>query len=487
MGKIFENTLKLFNVFFCLVIAFIIKIAFFDSNSVFKELNKLNLFLCILFLITVLIFAVKLFGCLNKKTLKSISIISLLIIICFQVFFWINFKVNPSWDFGVIFFQAEKFSQGQVMFGEYFYNNYPNNIGITLALGYIFKIFSFLGGTDYLNFAILINIIIIDITVVLIYLFKNKMYGEIVSTTISMLMILITPLYTYTTIVYTDTLSMIFPLIIFYIYYIFIDNNSKGNNLAALAIGIIISLGVIIKTNVVLGLIALIIYIIFTKRNIKEILKIVITIVISFILTFNIYKIIAQRHIPIPLSEAGFPYTHWVMMGLDGNGSYNPNDVDFTQNIEGKENKKKANIQEIKTRLSKYGVSGYLQFLNGKLKYTWSDGTLFAPEKLRRSPIENNRYQNYIIGEDRDIYLYVSQSSYIVVLGLILLGAISLFKKEININYLFNIAIVGVVLFLILWETRSRYIVCFLPILILSASNGLNYILSILKKYKLTL
>lgn len=475
MGKICENTLKLFNVFFCLVVLIIIKFAVFDSNSVFQKLNIFKLIFSIILFICFLILIMKLFQRLSKNTLKIISLISLFIIIVFQIFFWKNFKVNPSWDFGVVFSAAEKFASGKTVLGDYFYNFYPNNIGIAIIWGYLFKVLSLMGISNYLDFSILINIIMVDITIVVIYLFIDKLHGNIISAVCSVLMIFITPLYTYTTIVYTDTLSMIFPIAIFFIYYNYYEKNRKNVNISMISIGVLIGVGVIVKTNVIIALVALIIYIIFTVKDIKKIVKMLLLMLIPFILVGNLYKVVEQKHIPIPLEKAGFPATHWVMMGLTNNGGYNPADVNFTSSITGKENKEKANIEMIKERLKNYGVSGYLKFIDKKLSYTWSDGTLYAPEKLRREPIENNKYQKYIIGNDRNLYLYVSQTSYTTLLILALITVIFLFKNKSDINYLFNISIFGVFLFLIIWETRSRYILCFLPVIILSASSGLNY------------
>ncbi len=485
MEKMCENTLKLFNVFFCLVIGIIIKFALFDSNSVFQELSVFKLILSTIFFVCFLMLIMRLFGKMSKNKMKIIALFSFLMIVLFQIFFWKNFKVNPSWDFGIVFSAAEKFANGQIMLGDYFYKFYPNNIGIALIFGYLFKFLYSIGINNCLDFAIIINIIIVDITISVIYLFIDKLYGNIISTVCSILMVFITPLYTYTTIVYTDTLSMIFPILIFFIYYNFCEKKGRNTNVAIISIGILIGLGVIIKTNVIISLVALIIYIVFTVNDIKKIFKILLLMLIPFILIGNFYKVVEQKHIPIPLEKAGFPATHWVMMGLSNNGGYNPKDVDFTSRIDGKENQEKANIEMIEKRLKDYGFSGYLNFINKKLSYTWSDGTLYAPEKLRREPIEVNKYQKYIIGNDRTAYLYLSQISYLTILILIFIAALFLFRSKSKINYLFNISIFGVFLFLIIWETRSRYILCFLPVIILSASSGLNYINKNIKKFNI--
>ena len=68
-----------------------------------------------------------------------------------------------------------------------------------------------------LNPLILVNLSVVFLSVV-IYLLIKELYGLQRATLFSIVSILITPFYTYTTIVYTDTLGMIFPILSLYLY-----------------------------------------------------------------------------------------------------------------------------------------------------------------------------------------------------------------------------------------------------------------------------
>ena len=116
-----------------------------------------------------------------------------------------------------------------------------------------------------------------------------------------------------------------------------------------------------------------------------------------------------------------------------------------------------------------------MNFLKEKISFTWGDGTYYAPNKLRREPINTNNMQEYVIGEKNQAYIYLSQFVHIVILiGITISGVMS--YKRYDVIKGIQICIFGVFLFLILWETRSRYLVCYLPLVIVCAMDGFNSI-----------
>ena len=220
--------------------------------------------------------------------------------------------------------------------------------------------------------------------------------------------------------------------------------------------------------------VAIIIYILCTNKIIKGLVSNLI-ILISFLVIFSGYKAIASYVMPIKYSEAGLPMTHWIMMGLKGDGGYNKEDVDFTSSFKDKEKAKKANIEEIENRLRDYGFKGYLEFLDKKIKFTWNDGTYYSINKLCRQPLEDNKVEEYVIGEKNHMLIYLAQMSHLVLITLIFISSIAAFKygDKHKIVQCAQIAIFGVFLFLIIWETRSRYLVCILPMMMFAAIGGL--------------
>ncbi|WP_436512563.1 glycosyltransferase family 39 protein [Clostridium thermobutyricum] len=336
---------------------------------------------------------------------------------------------------------------------------------------------------NYFNFnlvlsSVVVNILIVLLSVILTYFLIKRIFNIRVATISSYLFIIITPFYTYSPIFYTDTLTMIFLPLSFLLFHIYIKNTE--NMLLPIFIGILLAFGVGIKTNIIIGFISLLIFAIFIFYSTKNFFKFISICLMSFLIFSVLISSTCQKYIPIPLKDAGLPPTHWIMMGLKDNGGFNISDVKLSKNS-GKTKKEiqEFNIRTIKTRLKNYGIGGYNKFLYKKIQYTWGDGTYFAPVKLSRKPIRPNFLHTYIYGDKNNLFTSFSEASHSLLLFLILIGSIGLFKSKNKIGFLFNICIFGVFLFLILWEARSRYLVCILPILVCSSSIGINEILKL--------
>lgn len=470
--KIKENLLMLFNIIFSIVILFIIKVAIFDANVFLKIDTSFTIITLLMLAIVIYIVINIIINRLSYRKCKYIALFSLGIIVALQLLIAKELTVYPSWDFGVVFNQAEALVNKTGSISSYFYGRYPNNYGILFIITILFKILKILS-LDFLKGGILFNIIMIDIALIMVYVLSKKLYGYKVATLSLIMAIFITPFYMYSPIIYTDTISMPFPLIMIFFYLKSKDQENFKRILYIFIGTIVIAIGILVKTNVIISVIALVIYDILTNKNIR-ISIINIGIILSTVLIINMmFNVYLDKISPLQKTERGYPATHWIMMGLVGDGQYNHSDVEFTEKLPNKEVRRSENIKEIKKRLNNYGFIGYLKFLNHKIKFTWSDGTMFSIEKLRRDPKEITRLHQYVIGDKKYAFVYLSQVGYLIMLINILIGAINLFKGKKTQGYLFNITIFGVFLFLILWETRSRYLVCFLGVFMLSASNGI--------------
>lgn len=477
-NRIKEVCLKNFNILFILIFIYVVYLSIFDSSQLFYSMNSFILMVgsCLgLLMFRYLFIALK--KC-KKKTLVAIIFFSFFFMILIQLLVGYNMVVKPGWDFSKNFNTAIQIANGSYSLDEYYWASYPNNIGSTILLGILFKPLTYF--TDnisyFICYAILINIIMILISQIgLVWLVLRKK-GLRIATFTSIFILFITPFYCYVPIVYTDTLGMLFPIWGVITIDIYESSKSTKKYLWLILTGLIITSGVIIKTNVIITLVAIVIYFII-KYNFFDAIKKIMLILIVFTGIMVGYKEIVQRMIPIPYNEAGLPATHWVMMGLTGNGWYNVEDVKISQQIyheQGKKAVKEVNLQVIKDRLKDYGVKGYLKFLNHKLTINWNDGTYFAVEKLKRDPIKNTKMHSYIIGENKSYYVYMSQFMYIILFFGIVLSAIKNFKSKINIYTLGYIALFGTMLFLLLWESRSRYIVIMLPMMIYCSIDGLE-------------
>lgn len=168
---------------------------------------------------------------------------------------------------------------------------------------------------------------------------------------------------------------------------------------------------------------------------------------------------------------------HYIMMGLAGRGGYNEADHFWSAGFADAAARRAANWAEIRLRLAGYGPGGLLAHLREKLAYTWADGSYFAPHKLATDPV-NHLFIAGLVRSDGALYPLFCGLAAAAQAGL--LGLLAFFGvRDVlarracpNIVFCARLALAGLALFLLLWETRSRYLVNFSPLLVLLAAHG---------------
>ena len=209
--------------------------------------------------------------------------------------------------------------------------------------------------------------------------------------------------------------------------------------------------------------------------------------------------------------------SHFMAMGLRDRGGFNYEDRIKVSEFNTKKEKNDYSVGVIKERLMNYGMDGYTSFLLKKANYTLSDGT-FSFGKWDSMYIYDEQTENgflsifqktkladfvrsiYDVNSSR--YLLISslqQVIYIVMLVGILCGASFLYRDVDSAETLFDtsdtsinqfiwsicISILGALLFLMLFESgRSKYVLQFMPYMLLFASVGLEYIRNYFVTYK---
>jgi hypothetical protein len=181
-----------------------------------------------------------------------------------------------------------------------------------------------------------------------------------------------------------------------------------------------------------------------------------------------------------------FPAEHYMMMGMHKYedlpiyGPYNDNDFNFTVEIlrtSGSVRAREENIRMIRERLRDFGFFGYMEFLEGKLRWITGDGTFFwgfegygGTDGLSTLEFEgmseaHSFFRNllYPSGGGYEHYTHMAQGIWLFNLMWMFLFAFC--KKDCQ-NAGINICILaaaGSLLFILLFEGRSRYLINHLP------------------------
>ena len=107
-------------------------------------------------------------------------------------------------------------------------------------------------------------------------------------------------------------------------------------------------------------------------------------------------------------------------------------------------------------------------------------GTYWAPDVLRREPNSRKILHEFVLegGKYSKYYKYIPQVMHFSMLIFIIINIKSKIKRNdfTSKDTVSLITMLGVMLFLIVWENRSRYILTMFPIYLALAIDGIDYI-----------
>jgi hypothetical protein len=189
----------------------------------------------------------------------------------------------------------------------------------------------------------------------------------------------------------------------------------------------------------------------------------------SYIYAYYLQKeVVEKQHVP---------YSHWVMMGLEGNGAYNDQDYQFTYSFTDPSEKVKGNLRVIAERLKNFGVWGYLEFADRKQQLNFGSGIYAVNEMIDDGPTRETVLHDFGLGDGKyfEQFRHVSQGYHVYLFLLIIVSALlDGFAKNYRNPELFSVrlAVLGIFMFLMMWEASSRYIINYLPVFIVCAACG---------------
>ncbi|RFZ75987.1 hypothetical protein DS742_26095 [Lacrimispora amygdalina] len=497
MKLICKNAVKLFyliagSMFFWLILNVILNNCFVDPNSYggdFVITSYYNPFIIIFFVIIIYLILTKVNSS-NVISKKAVSIVLLTLIISIQVFLAQKLAYDISdttkfSDFGIIVDSAKCILSGGTYNNKYFQNT-PYQVGIISEIIIWNRVLMSMGFKSFNVNCIALNIISIDLAI-LGGFFMSKIIWKSskMSNLFLIFSLLFSPYYTYITYYYTDSLSIPFAIWGVYIYAYLNANISKLNFRRTVLLWatmiLIFVLGIFIKATVGIAIIAIFLHMIFSRQSIVKIG----CVILLFFIVLSSFKTVVYNYIDDKnwfgyeiANGEGYPKEFWFLMGTNEKrlGAYPPEDVSAIIGLETRKEQRDTAIQLTIDRLKDYGVAGYIKFLTTKNNWIWGDGRYFATELLGWFPhINNSKILNFFINNKigNPIFCYWSQCIQVLILFL-LLGSFftGVRTGEIDIIFVINITIFGVLIFFSLWESRPRYLFNYTPFLLVSAING---------------
>ena len=409
-----------------------------------------------------------------SKKIKIIAIIISILIFIGLLLVGLLLPISSVTDLShIIEYVNRMFSLDSLTITGSYFSKYTNQVPLLIFAYFFTKIGSIFGCTNVVLMGTIFNALFMSIMAFFIYLTGKELKDEKTGL-LALIFTVINPIfYLYSSYFYTDTLCMPFAVIGLYLAIKCIKTDSiKKKILFGILSGLIFFIGLKVRIVVVILLIAILALILINKE-IKHKLKMYFALLIGLVVGLLGFKV-AYSFFDINLNpNEAFPITHWLMMGLneEHTGGYNGSDHDLTFNEKTYEEKKEANIEEIKTRLKELGPIGLIKLEGAKIARTWSSGNYGVYAKLNNTSDGVGIYE-YLGGYgNTNIFLkYSLQILKTYISFMILLGLVTRFRKKSDTYHyedIIYIALFGAILFYILWESAQRYSLSFLPWMII--------------------
>jgi hypothetical protein len=361
---------------------------------------------------------------------------------------------------------------------------YPNNQFILFFLLCYYKILSLAGisiNTNLGNYmGSILNVFMISIAIVFGFLLCKKIWNNSGALMYLIFSFLFLPYYINAYRFYTDTLSLPFVVSSIFLFFKFKETSSKKQKfIYSCLTGTILSLSILLKGSIYVLLAAMIIYFIITLKNWLHIIALGI-----MLITFGITNFMWHQYIDhcewidnSAKSELELPVTHWIMMASIGNGGFRQEDLNYTLSFPDKDTKKAATIEKTLERIRSYkGLTKYLNFEFEKIGQSLADGK-FAQNLHLSWYKTRSRIHDYILETGLHYKIFYNYITVFIVSIYILIFLSFLFeikRKEIGYGFFMNLCIIGMILFFMLWEVKSRYFLNFTSIYFMCAINALN-------------
>lgn len=436
-----------------------------------------------------------------KRDNKWINMASVLL---FLLLLYISLSIYfiPGWDAGGVLDHAKQLIYNVIPDGEY-YSIYPNQRMVLLVEYFICRVnyyFGVLDSRDGLMMIVLVQCILFAVTGRILYAVIRDLFSNVYLTwTGWILYCLMFAISGWVVVPYTDALGIIFPVLIFRIYQVIDGKKTSIHYIGWAAIAILSYVGFKLKPMILVAVIAIVISELLNlvrqldKNSVKERLIAVVSVASIFIVIFVISsslftKAFARTGIVVDDSK-NLGAMHMVMMGLNygRDGSYLWDDVKMSKSIADPQERKAAQIQVIKERMDSYGFAGFMWHLARKAMVDFNDGSFawgvegdfynVVLEEKNGKMCPRLRDLFYHTGDNYKYLLLVEQ---ILWLGTLILMSLCAFIKKNKLNTALITAAIGMLLFVLIFEARARYLIVFIPVFIIIAISGLEWLGSVM-------
>ncbi|MGN0194470.1 MAG: hypothetical protein ACI39G_05120 [Pseudoramibacter sp.] len=352
---------------------------------------------------------------------------------------------------------------GLPKYHEHYFYTYPNNQMILVIIAGIYKIESVLTGEISNVYPLYFNILCINLSLVLLFAAAEKIYDAKRAFWCAFKCLFFLPIFSYVPFFYTETFAMPWLMGAVYLYICFRTRCDKEEAChlspsAFLTLGFAMLLLVIaykIKGSAGLLLPVMLCDLAFHNRKTKTKAAVLIYSLYLTAVFAAAAKLCSAALIKgLQISERDiqryqFPMIHWVMMSASGVGGFHENDFLYTLSQPSQAAKSHADWIRLFQKLR--AAPAFLKTMSIKIGRTWGYATFMSTRYMPSDFYSRFRvfiHALYFAVFFNTEWIFIREST----------------ERLKGHSNLFKLALFVLALFLLVWETKSRYLVTFLPL-----------------------
>ncbi len=409
-----------------------------------------------------------------------------------QVVNGLAMRYSPVYDLWAVYGGGMAWAQnGTITNDSYFmsyFHMFPSNVGGAYLFRLLFSAMKLFGGNDHYTAALILNVLLLQGALITSFDVLRRMGGYAAGVLGLLVFAVFPPFYMMGPVFYTDCLSILPPILVVDFYLMARAQKAPGKRLALhTAMGIICAFGAIVKFTVVIALLAVLMANFVSQSHFMQQYFVKATIIpsifalVALVAVMGAFQLFVQNRTldKARLEKEAMPFSHWVAMGLIGDGGYDEADYDRAMKLPSRTARNEVNRQLIFTRLTQPGPVNLAKLFTRKAVRCFGDGTYDLSIFLDDGPHRRAAAHELALmdGKYYALYSQISQGFHLAMLALALLPAVkaALWPKK-GARALRNpapwLCLFGLLLFLMMWETNSRYTLNYMPVLAVCAALG---------------
>lgn len=417
-------------------------------------------------------------------------------------------RLPADWDAYAVYESASGLALGTLESVTPYFEINPNNLLLTLLLALYYKVILFLGFTDLAKASALLNALLLFAGTVLTYNAARMLGGRRIAAVTLLPSTVLLVLSPWAGVLYSDTAGVVFTVLILCLLL-------AARRSAKLAIrvplwiltGAVAAVGYGVKPTVLICLVAAgitALFLLASRRNTAALLLAITIVGGTFVVSNQLITAAMQRSTAVAFDLKSTPNAmnpgHFLKVGAQSSqgphgpfyGAYNEADYLGTLAVQGTDEKLRHGIDAYVERVSEMGPGGYLSFLSNKLAwitgdgsfFSWGEGRMNGDTFLSKEPAD--RPIQDLFGNTRPHFqwmLSLWQGTWFAVLALVavplVLRTSRLLHPELTAM---RIALLGLLVFLLLFEARARFLYLYAPYFIVLASLSFQAVMQSLQE-----